>query len=90
MHTALAVGPSFVSSFATTCSGSSRLALVSAATVHRDEDVIREAFRGASEQSPPRCAPVEAPEHAWLDPVYKTDVAEGGFGPFSAVPQRED
>lgn len=37
-----------------------RLAEVSAATVNRDEDVIRKAFRWASEQSPPLCAPVEA------------------------------
>ena len=37
-----------------------RLAEVSAATVNRDEDVIRKAFRWASEQSPPLCGPVEA------------------------------
>lgn len=37
-----------------------RLAEVSAATVNRDEDVIRKAFRWASEQSPALCSPVEA------------------------------
>lgn len=37
-----------------------RLAAVSAATVNRDEDVLRKAFRWASEQSPALCAPVEA------------------------------
>lgn len=37
-----------------------RLGAVSAATVNRDEDVMRKAFRWASEQSPPLCARVEA------------------------------
>lgn len=37
----------------------SRLAEVSAATVNRDEDVIRKCFRWASEQSPALCAPVD-------------------------------
>lgn len=37
-----------------------RLKAVSAATVNRDEDVVRKAFRWASKQSPPLCAPVEA------------------------------
>lgn len=36
-----------------------RLKAVSAATVNRDEDVLRKAFRWASEQSPALCAPVE-------------------------------
>lgn len=37
-----------------------RLAAVSAATVNRDEDVLRKCFRWASEQSPPLCGPVES------------------------------